>query len=57
MLFSQRYGYKTVKEIIQVDKMDNELRNALWDALCLFYWDLHIFLKERMRVIDLLVNI
>lgn len=57
MLFSQKYGYKTVKEIIQVDKMDNELRNALWDALCLFYWDLHIFFKERMRVIDLLVNI
>jgi len=38
-LFSQRKGLKPVKSMIQVDFMDDELRNGLWNALKLFYWD------------------
>jgi hypothetical protein len=34
MWFSQRKGYKTVKSIVQFEQMDEELRNALWNALC-----------------------
>lgn len=38
-LFSQRKGLKLVKSVIQVDSMDSELRNSLWNALTIFYWD------------------
>ena len=38
-LFSQRKGIKPVKSVIQVDSMDTELRNGLWNALTIFYWD------------------
>ena len=37
--FSQRKGLKPIKNIVQVDSMDADLRNGLWNVLCLFYWD------------------
>ena len=37
-LFSQRKGIKPVKSVIQVDSMDDDLRNGLWNALTIFYW-------------------
>lgn len=37
-LFSQRKGLKPVKSIIQVDSMDTDLRNSLWNALSIIYW-------------------
>lgn len=37
-LFSQRKGIKPVKSVMQVDSMDTELRNGLWNALTIFYW-------------------
>jgi len=36
--FSQRHGFKTVKNIIQVNDMDDDLRNGLWNVLDLYYW-------------------
>lgn len=38
-LFSQRKGIKPVKSVIQVDDMDDDLRNSLWNALTISYWD------------------
>jgi len=38
--FSQRKGIKPVKSVIQVDGMDNDLRNGLWNVLIIFYWHL-----------------
>jgi len=38
-LFSQRYGFKPVKDSMQIDTVDNELRNRLWNALTMFYFD------------------
>lgn len=38
-LFSQRKGIKPVKNTIQIESMDEDLRNRLWDALTIFYWD------------------
>jgi len=38
-LFSQRKGFKPVKSVTQVDYVDSELRNGLWDALVVFYWN------------------
>lgn len=32
-------GIKPVKAVMQVESMDDDLRNSLWNALCLFYWD------------------
>ena len=37
--FSQRKGIKPVKSVIQVDSMDNDLENGLWNALSIYYWD------------------
>ncbi len=39
MLFSYRKGLKPVKSIMQVDNMDNDLRNNLWNALTIYYWN------------------
>lgn len=39
MLFSQRKGIKPGKSVIQIDSMDDNLRNSLWNALTLCYWD------------------
>ncbi len=36
--FSQRYGYKPIKSIIQIETVDNELRVSLWNALDSSYW-------------------
>jgi hypothetical protein len=38
--FSHRKGLKPVKSIIQVDSMDDDLRNRLWNALTVYYWNL-----------------
>jgi hypothetical protein len=37
-LFSQRKGLKPVKSVMQVDSMDDDLRNGLWNALTVYYW-------------------
>jgi hypothetical protein len=39
MSFSERYGYKPVREIIQIESMDEPLRNGLWSLLKLYCWD------------------
>lgn len=36
--FSQQYGYKPVKTVVQVDGIDQDLRNGLWNALDTHYW-------------------
>ena len=32
MGFSERYGYKPVREIIQKESIDDDLKNALWNV-------------------------
>ncbi|MBU4232169.1 MAG: hypothetical protein KKD99_05875 [Proteobacteria bacterium] len=39
MRFSERFGYKPIKEIIQIESMDEPLRNGLWSLLKLHCWD------------------
>lgn len=36
--FSERMGIKPVKSAVQVDSMDDALRNRLWSALAIRYW-------------------
>ena len=38
MRFSQKYGLKPIKDTIQLNSMDEDLRNGLWNALCECYW-------------------
>ena len=39
MRFSERYGYKTARETIQIDSISDELRNSLWSLLKIHVWD------------------
>ncbi len=39
MRFSERYGYKKVRDVVQIDSIDETLRNALWSLLKIFIWD------------------
>jgi hypothetical protein len=39
VLFSQREGIKPAKSVIQMNDMDIDLRNCLWNAVTLCYWD------------------
>lgn len=38
MRFSQRKGFKPIKSVLQVDNVDIDLRNSLWNALDSGYW-------------------
>jgi hypothetical protein len=37
MLFSERQGITPPKSVIQINSMDDDLRNGLWNSFCLFY--------------------
>jgi hypothetical protein len=37
--FSEKYGYKKIKSVIQIESMDDDLRNSIWNALCIYYFD------------------
>ena len=39
MNFSQRKGLKPAQKIIQLNSIDDDLKNSLWNALTIFYWD------------------
>ena len=37
--FSQRYGYKPIKSVVQIEAVDDELRIGLWNELDSCYWN------------------
>ena len=39
MKFSQRLGITPIEKAIQIEAIDNDLRNSLWSLLTAFYWD------------------
>ncbi len=47
MRFSERYGYRKVREIVQVDSVDEHLKNALWSLLKVHAWD-HVHYSSGM---------
>ncbi len=55
--FSQRYGYKPIKNIVQIEAVDDELRIGLWNKLGSSYWSkadpspVHSLLFQTNRVI------
>jgi len=38
LLFSEREGLKPIKDKLQIDSMDKDLRNGLWNAFYEHYW-------------------
>ena len=45
--FSERYGHKPVQSVLQVDSMNDDLRNALWNALQVAIWDSDRFMYSQ----------
>ena len=45
--FSQRKGFKPVAEVLQIDSMNSELRNSLWNVL-----DIEIWSADRFDSLD-----
>ena len=39
MFFSQRYGYKSVRDTIQIEDIDDDLRNKIWNVIHLVLWE------------------
>ena len=39
MKFSQRAGINPEKKLIQINSVDEDLKNGLWNALILCYWN------------------
>jgi hypothetical protein len=39
MRFSQRHGYTPIKSVVQIEDIDDQLRNGLWSTLKVHYWD------------------
>jgi len=37
--FSQRMGFKQVRDTYQINDIDDKLRNRLWNSLKQYYWD------------------
>lgn len=47
MRFSERYGHKPVREIIQIESIDEPLRNGIWSLLKVHCWD-HVRYSQGM---------
>lgn len=39
MQFSERYGYKPIRKIIQKESMDDNLRNGIWSLFTIYLWN------------------
>ncbi len=58
-LFSQRKGFKALKNVIQIESMDTDLRNSLWNALTMCYWEelkKNVYDREIIRLFRKLWN-
>jgi hypothetical protein len=47
MKFSEREGFKKVSEVLQVDSMNSELRNSLWNVLDIELWSSQSFMYTQ----------
>ncbi|MBG1265274.1 AbiJ-NTD4 domain-containing protein [Nostoc sp. WHI] len=37
--FSERHGFKLKRDIMQIESMNDDLRNSLWNVLALLFWN------------------
>jgi len=47
MRFSERMGYKEVKSLIQIDSVDEDIINGLWNGIKEFYYDYYFDTSKR----------
>ena len=57
MKFSQRKGLSPSEKLVQIDSVDDDLRNSLWSVLTAMYWDKfdrdkHDIMGERVDYIN-----
>ena len=38
MRFSEKHGYRSVRDVIQIESIDEPLRNGLWSLLLVHCW-------------------
>jgi hypothetical protein len=57
-LFSHKYGHKPVRSILQIQSIDEDLRNSLWNAVHIFYlsslepqYNLEAAANEKMGIL------
>ncbi|MEM9817770.1 MAG: hypothetical protein AAF827_15385 [Cyanobacteria bacterium P01_D01_bin.6] len=43
MTFLQRIGKEPIHKLVQKDEIDEDLRNSLWTAMTLYYWNRCVF--------------
>ncbi|MFC1947315.1 AbiJ-NTD4 domain-containing protein [Chloroflexota bacterium] len=58
--FSERYGFKQKRTVLQVDDMDNALRTSLWNVLYLSIWKImegSVYLKDSNYIRQLVESI
>jgi hypothetical protein len=48
--FSERYGYRKVREIVQLDSVSDQLKNALWSLLKIHVWNHVHYTSAMLRV-------
>lgn len=49
MRFSKRYGYKSVRQIIQKESMDDDLKNRLWNCVLLYIFQKYKKKSQNLR--------
>lgn len=53
MRFSERFGHKKVKDIFQIDRIDVDLLNSLWNLLDIHIWSQAVGVRGRHPTYDL----
>jgi hypothetical protein len=48
MTFSERYGYKSARQVVQLESIDEQSRTGLWNLLETMVWS-HIHRTGSMR--------
>lgn len=51
MRFSERMGYREVKSVIQIDSLDDDIINGLWNGIKEFYYD-HYFVINNYQDVN-----
>ena len=52
MRFSQRYGYSQVRDNLQLESMDQALRNSLWNQVERYYWFSSAIVPNELLILE-----
>ncbi|MCT2534789.1 hypothetical protein NC661_04380 [Aquibacillus koreensis] len=57
MLFSERMGFSEVKKVIQIDSIDDDLKNSLWNVFWHCYYEHYFSYDRHDEIVQLSKNI